>query len=128
MNGKRVAIRAAVGGTVAVLATVGLIGTAQAAPGVPNIAEGSSNSHGVWCVQYALNNFYDKVENSHQRPLSQDGVFGPQTADMVRWFQAKVELGVDGIVGPDTGEELLPWDADKNGTAGYCWKYVPTFE
>lgn len=36
-----------------------------------------------------------------QPPLEVDGSFGPMTEQGVRWFQAKFNLEVDGIVGPE---------------------------
>lgn len=104
-----------------VLAAAMSVGTASA---VANIGLGSSNTHGVWCVQYAVNNYFEAVHPG-QRPLPQDHIFGPKTEDGVKWFQAITDNDVDGIVGPATGEDILVWDSDPNRTQDYCAQFVP---
>lgn len=53
------------------------------------------------------NNVYVWQQKMHDRgwPISVDGWFGPQSANICRQFQAEKGLTVDGIVGPKT------WDA-----------------
>jgi len=38
----------------------------------------------------------------HHLPLDTDGIYGPDTAAAVRWFQRKHDLPTDGVVGPTT--------------------------
>jgi peptidoglycan hydrolase-like protein with peptidoglycan-binding domain len=121
INVKRAWQAAAVSAAVAAVTAVAT-GTADAA--IANIGLGSTNTHGVWCVQYGVNNFFEALHPG-QRPLPQDHIFGPQTEDGVRWFQAATENDVDGVVGPATGEDILAWDADSNHTDDYCADYVP---
>ncbi len=51
------------------------------------------------------------------KPGPLDGVWGRQTAEAVRRFQAKNDLEVDGIVGPLTLAALLPEAANPDGLA-----------
>jgi peptidoglycan hydrolase-like protein with peptidoglycan-binding domain len=58
----------------------------------------------VECLQERLN----EVTVGGQ-PFAVDGAFGEQTEAAVRAFQEANELGVDGVVGPATGELLGIW-------------------
>lgn len=42
----------------------------------------------------------------HRLPLNIDGIYGPDTAAAVRWFQRKHDLPADGVVGPTTYRAL----------------------
>jgi len=44
--------------------------------------------------------------NAHGAKLKVDGLFGPKTHDVVRWFQGTKGLVIDGIVGPRTWKAL----------------------
>jgi peptidoglycan hydrolase-like protein with peptidoglycan-binding domain len=44
-----------------------------------------------------------------------DGVYGPETADAVRRFQATHDIAADGIVGPATYDALLAAFDDERG-------------
>ncbi|MFD7631496.1 hypothetical protein ACFV7Q_36740, partial [Streptomyces sp. NPDC059851] len=56
-------------------------GTAHAAPGVPNISQGSGNHAGVRCVQHGVNNWAQRTGKG--RPLVEDGDFGKETLKWV---------------------------------------------
>ncbi|SEG91293.1 hypothetical protein SAMN05216223_12373 [Actinacidiphila yanglinensis] len=103
------------------LVTVAAVGSASA---IAPISIGSTNTHGVWCVQYGVNNFFEALHPG-KRPLAEDAIFGSNTRDGVKWFQVNTENTDDGIVGPNTGEDILAWDADQKGTQNYCKTYVP---
>ncbi|MFJ5547452.1 peptidoglycan-binding domain-containing protein [Streptomyces sp. NPDC093225] len=132
-NVSRVAVALATAG----LSVLALSGSAQARQGAPWIGYGQANTYnGVWCVQHQLN--YAFAHNWSWRPyhgqITQDGKFGPQTDEAIRFFQ-NVMLGrtkVDGIVGPETGYNLL-WEGDpdygydeKVTNAGWCNEYIPS--
>lgn len=56
----------------------------------------------VVAVQRALNQIYPSA------PLVVDGWYGPQTERQVRRFQQDHDLVVDGIVGKETWQKLIP--------------------
>jgi hypothetical protein len=130
---KRITIAAAASG----LALLTSVGTANADPNAPWIGDGySNNTHAVWCVQHSINyyrnNTFFKYYNALDAiaPIAEDGAWGPQTRDAVKWFQQYNNEATDGIVGPSTGTELLWWgDPSYNGTSnsnvGYCYWYLP---
>jgi len=97
-------------------------GTAEAAPGVPNIGPGSTNTQGVKCVQQA----YNYVAGTH---LTVDGKYGQLTYDATKNFQRFFKLQVDGWVGPQTGGMIAFTVNAKAGydawRAGGCYFVVP---
>jgi peptidoglycan hydrolase-like protein with peptidoglycan-binding domain len=64
----------------------------------PVLRVGSRGSHVVLC-QMRL--------TVHGNPCTPDGIFGPQTANLVTQFQRSSGLGADGVVGPRTWAALL---------------------
>ena len=46
--------------------------------------------------------------------LKVDGIFGPRTEAAVRTFQAKLDLKTDGIVGKNTGAQLVSVTIGRN--------------
>lgn len=112
----RVFARAAVVMVAAGAAVLGVAAQASASPGVSNISEGSSNHHGVWCVQAAINNWAGRTV------LAEDGDFGSSTLTWVKKFQAGYGLTQDGIVGKHTGDDIWIFD----NKSSYCYTYVPT--
>jgi hypothetical protein len=61
-----------------------------------------SNGDAVKAVQHLL-----KAKYGYS--LTVDGIFGPQTNDAVRDFQADKDLIIDGIVGPNTWQALISY-------------------
>ncbi|MFE9574581.1 peptidoglycan-binding protein [Streptomyces sp. NPDC006692] len=105
------------------------VGTAQANTNAGYIGYGySNNTHAVWCVQQ-LTNSYAKWGGGRAL-IPEDGVWGPQTYDQLRWFQSHWPqlLDADGVVGPKTGNVLLYASGDTvyGGSGGYCNAYIPT--
>ncbi|MFJ8364408.1 peptidoglycan-binding protein [Streptomyces sp. NPDC093984] len=109
-------------------ATALLIGSALAIPSQADastgvITYGSTNHHGVWCVQRIIN----RLGIYHH--LTEDGIFGNDTEKGVETFQIWWDehywnlwiLTRDGIVGRATGSALL---AAINGDS-YCEQYLP---
>ncbi|MEE6257881.1 peptidoglycan-binding domain-containing protein [Plantactinospora sonchi] len=105
-----------------VLAVTTISGTAlvNAAPAearinAPYLSSGSTGS-GVWCVQRILNRWFG------EKVLVEDSQYGPRTADAVTYFQVVRGIGVDGVVGPQTGNHLLAVITDD----AYCYRFLPT--
>jgi peptidoglycan hydrolase-like protein with peptidoglycan-binding domain len=109
-------VRATAATVVAAVASVGMAATVQAKPGVANLRWGSWGD-GVLCVQMALN-------RADGAGLAEDRNFGPRTDVAVRVFQQKRGLTPDGIVGPNTGNEIYKWDDWINHP--WCYNYIPT--
>ncbi|MFE2878305.1 peptidoglycan-binding protein [Streptomyces roseus] len=134
---KKTASRAAALAAAATLTVLSLSGTAQARQGAPYIGYGqTNNTHAVWCVQHQLNwafanNWVGRLGSHGQ--IAEDGKFGPQTDEAIRFFQKSFFPNeIDGVVGPSTGYALL-WEGDpkygyndKVTNAGYCNEYIPS--
>ncbi|WP_052441634.1 peptidoglycan-binding domain-containing protein [Streptacidiphilus anmyonensis] len=107
-------------------ALVALAGTASASPSAPWIGYGQSNTYnGVRCVQQELNYWIGRNTATKPAPygyLSVDGSFGPKTDATVRWFQGQLNDSQDGIVGPQTGSQLL-LNGDGNSV---CYANIPS--
>jgi hypothetical protein len=109
-------------------------GPAAADSNSPWIGSGySTNTHAVWCVQHDIN--YRLKNDFPDGPpiplLAEDGQWGTQTYNGVRWYQTYM-LGAqyaDGVVGPKTGTDLFLYgDPYYNGAYpffGYCYQYLP---
>lgn len=72
----------------------------------PDVLQTGDTGRIVRSLQYMLAvvaDYYPEV-----RPVEVDGVYGEQTANAVRDFQALAGLPVDGITGPDTWRRLYP--------------------
>ncbi|MET9398474.1 peptidoglycan-binding domain-containing protein [Kitasatospora sp. NPDC002965] len=112
--------RAAVVTATAALSVTVLAGTASARPSVGEIAYGDRGT-GVKCVQLALN-------ASLHSGLQTDGIWGARTETAVRQFQQAKHLDVDGIVGVQTGSQLLEVIVRNEHAWGTtCWENLPTW-
>ncbi|MDX3839526.1 peptidoglycan-binding protein [Streptomyces europaeiscabiei] len=94
----------------------------EAAAGTPTLQQGS---HGpaVRKLQRLLNDHLPDLQ------LVVDGRFGPVTDGRVRKFQQRVDIAVDGIVGPQTWGRLTPqwvhWDMSENEFKQKDSEYFP---
>jgi hypothetical protein len=128
MQISRVAKSASLVAGATILGLCGIATAAQASPSAGYIGYGySNNAHGVWCVQHLVNDV--EQAQGHGRPLTEDGLWGPNTYNGVRWYQAHNTHGttVDGIVGKDTGGWLLLDGDSYYGGYNYCYTYVPSY-
>ncbi|MFE9568743.1 peptidoglycan-binding protein [Streptomyces sp. NPDC006692] len=137
---KRFITRAGVAACVTVSAALGITGTASAQPGLNDyIGYGqTNNTHAVWCVQHMANYFFSTYPGYGHPQISEDGQFGPQTDEAIRFVQAKSgsHLTADGIVGPQTGEEFLTYgdpgygihfdDQTLKTSYSYCYGFIPS--
>ncbi|MEV0536538.1 peptidoglycan-binding domain-containing protein [Kitasatospora sp. NPDC050463] len=83
------------------------------------------SGQGVRCVQAGLNNWNASAQTHTQKPsLVVDGVFGNATRNLLMEYQQWRYLGVDGVVGPDTGDTLYyTWIAP---VLSGCYSVIPT--
>jgi len=79
----------------------------------PRLLQRGVSGDDVARLQDGLN----KVFNSYGKPLDVDGDFGPLTEAVVKEFQLRSGLLVDGIVGPATRAELLKYGINPEGGA-----------
>lgn len=104
--------------TVAITAGLLMSGAthANASPRVGTIAAGSTNVHGVWCVQRILNRNYPEAN------ISETGNYGSNTKRWVRQFRIDYGHGAGTTVTARVGDSLLA----SIGGDDYCWDYLPT--
>jgi hypothetical protein len=98
------------------LSVVGAATQASARPTVATIGTGSTNVHGVWCVQRILNRNYPEAG------ISETGTYGSKTTSWVQRFRQDNGLGTGTTVNKATGNSLLA----SVGGDQYCWQYLPT--
>lgn len=118
---RKPAARGVVLSTALALAVVGAAGAADARVGADWVGYGYPNHYNaVKCLYKGIN---DSPTPCH---VAVDGLFGPDTYQGViafqKWWNANYEprLGVDGTVGPETGDDLLGW------LGSGCDYYLPT--
>ncbi|MBA0050053.1 peptidoglycan-binding protein [Streptomyces sp. AJS327] len=92
----------------------GVIGS-ETWPGLIVTVKEGDKGHAVSAAQTAL--------NKHGAGLSVDGQFGPATAKAARAFQDKQGLTTDGVVGPQTWQQLIAEGGGDDGGGGDC--YIP---
>lgn len=63
---------------------------------------------GVKAIQRRINSY-----GGYSPAVVEDGTYGPETAEAVKWLQGRLGVGVDGVVGPTTAramfKDLLLW-------------------
>ncbi len=108
--------------------------SAHAASGIGYLEKGSTGP-GVACAQFAENWFLDP--QPPKSPIAVDGDFGQNTYNETVWFQQQEGLSQDGVIGPATGNMImgtingvLQYDGNRTIWGGYtladCNRYVPT--
>ncbi|MFE1229571.1 peptidoglycan-binding protein [Streptomyces sp. NPDC058745] len=129
---KRLTAKAALVATSAALLGATLTGgTASAATTSPYIGDGySNNTHAVWCVQRLINYAIDRGYYYGLAKVAEDGKWGPKTKGAVIFAQRSNGFPADGIVGPQTGDQLMmdgdPYYTGGGAGDGYCHTYIPT--
>ncbi|MEV6010419.1 peptidoglycan-binding domain-containing protein [Streptomyces sp. NPDC051976] len=126
----KILARTAVAAAAAGLALTASVGSASASTSSPYVGYGyTNNPHAVWCVQHLAN---DIARDLGHGTVAEDGIWGNNTYNQVRWVQTELgpyEFGgvkVDGIVGPQTGYLLLNNGDEYYGGNNYCLGYVPS--
>jgi peptidoglycan hydrolase-like protein with peptidoglycan-binding domain len=78
---------------------------------IPNLKTGSRGPNVTKLQQYLNSTIacygYVTQLGGNGKELAADGIFGPQTAAWVKFYQTSNQLKVDGIVGPKTQEALF---------------------
>ncbi|MBM2620864.1 peptidoglycan-binding protein [Actinoplanes sp. LDG1-06] len=108
------ALRLLIGAAVLVAGVAVPAGASWANPGIRYIGPSSHYANppdGVRCVQEVVG-------------LAQDGQFGDQTYAAVRNWQAAKTMMADGIVGPDTGDQMIM--ALPESRRFFCARFMPT--
>lgn len=126
---KHLAAKASVVAASTALLAGASLGTAHASTSAGYIGDGyANNTHGVWCVQHLYNVFAKEQRDiyGYATPdIAEDGQWGKQTKAAVTLFQSWYHEDQDGIVGPNTGWDLLQLDSYYGGR-NYCYWYIPT--
>ncbi|WP_377272380.1 peptidoglycan-binding protein [Peterkaempfera sp. SMS 1(5)a] len=111
---------------------LGLAGNASASGGAAYIGSGhSTDAHAVWCVQHDFDYAVTHWGFRYPAPatIAEDGLWGQRTESAVEWLQYAMGDQQDGIVGPQTGADLLtmgdPYYNGTPGAPGYCYQYIP---
>ncbi|WP_217573658.1 peptidoglycan-binding protein [Streptomyces sp. GbtcB7] len=117
MRIKSVSMRAGLLAATAALGVGSLLAPAATAATPPSIISKGDTGHGVWCVQHAVNLYYERQYNKKSGPLAEDAVFGTSTADWVAWYQGQYGLHADSVVGKSTGFWLI---LDDSYYGNYC--------
>jgi peptidoglycan hydrolase-like protein with peptidoglycan-binding domain len=97
--------------------TAGLAdGSAAASPGVPNPEPATTTEHSISLSSESKGRQVELLQQA--LGISVDGIYGPETEEAVRSFQASRGLTVDGIAGPETSAALRSHAGAKASAAG----------
>jgi peptidoglycan hydrolase-like protein with peptidoglycan-binding domain len=91
-------------------------GSAAASPGVPNPEPATTTEHSISLSSESKGRQVELLQQA--LGISVDGIYGPETEEAVRSFQASRGLTVDGIAGPETSAALRSHAAVKASAAG----------
>jgi peptidoglycan hydrolase-like protein with peptidoglycan-binding domain len=91
-------------------------GSAAASPGVPNPEPATTTEHSISLSSESKGRQVELLQQA--LGISVDGIYGPETEEAVRSFQASRGLTVDGIAGPETSAALRSHAGAKASAAG----------
>jgi peptidoglycan hydrolase-like protein with peptidoglycan-binding domain len=91
-------------------------GSAAASPGVPNPEPATTTEHSISLSSESKGRQVELLQQA--LGISVDGIYGPETEEAVRSFQASRGLTVDGIAGPETSAALRSHAGAKTSAAG----------
>jgi peptidoglycan hydrolase-like protein with peptidoglycan-binding domain len=91
-------------------------GSAAASPGVPNPEPATTTEHSISLSSESKGRQVELLQQA--LGISVDGIYGPETEEAVRSFQASRGLTADGIAGPETSGALRSHAAAKTSAAG----------
>jgi len=91
-------------------------GSAAASPGMPNPEPATTTEHSISLSSESKGRQVELLQQA--LGISVDGIYGPETEEAVRSFQASRGLAVDGIAGPETSAALRSHAATKASAAG----------
>ncbi len=91
-------------------------GSAAASPGMPNPEPATTTEHSISLSSESKGRQVELLQQA--LGISVDGIYGPETEEAVRSFQASRGLAVDGIAGPETSAALRSHAAAKASAAG----------